>query len=518
MFVEGDNLEVLRVLQKAYCGTVKLIVIDPPYNTGHDFIYPDNYRDGLRDYLRFTGQVDANGARTTTATDRGGRIHSRWLSMMLPRLVLARNLLRDDGAIFITIDDHEVHTLRMLLDEVFGAENFVSSLVWRRKVSPANDATWFSNDHDHILVYARNKATWRPNRLPHTASQRALYRNPDDDPRGPWSSATLTCNKSREQRPNLYYAIQNPHTGEAVWPEVTAVWRYAPERMQALASDQRIYWGVDGTARPRVKKFLHEARGVVPRSVWDHADVGSTQQATTELQRLVPESGFDTAKPVRLIQRMLQIATQPHEQHLVLDFFAGSGTTGHAVMQQNAEDGGNRRFLTVQLPVPCASGPFDNIADVTRARLHAAAEQVSSMPGARPTGVRAYRLTTSNFSVWPAGAQAPLASPIAQHAAHVGPGAPEEAILTEVLLREGLPLHTPVEPRVLAGHTVYAVHNGRLMVCFAAPIPRAVLRAIMHAAPQRVICLDQAFAGDDRLLSNTVLEMKAHGVEDFRTL
>ena len=305
VFVEGDNLEVLRVLQKAYCGTVKLIVIDPPYNTGHDFIYPDNYRDGLRDYLRYTRQLDADGARTTTATDRGGRIHSRWLSMMLPRLVLARNLLRDDGAIFITIDDHEVHTLRMLLDEVFGAENFVSSLVWRRKVSPANDATWFSNDHDHILVYARNKATWRPNRLPHNASQRALYRNPDGDPRGPWSSATLTCNKSREQRPNLYYAIQNPHTGEAVWPEVTAVWRYAPERMQALAHDQRIYWGVDGTARPRVKKFLHEARGVVPRSVWDHADVGSTQQATTELQRLVPESGFDTAKPVRLIQRML---------------------------------------------------------------------------------------------------------------------------------------------------------------------------------------------------------------------
>ncbi len=518
VFIEGDNLEVLRVLQKAYTASAKLIFIDPPYNTGHEFIYPDNYRDGLRDYLRYTGQLDDSGERTTTSTERGGRIHSRWLSMMYPRLFLARNLLQEDGAIFITIDDHEVHTLRLLLDEVFGPENFVTSLAWRRKVSPANDAAWFSNDHDHILVYARSKAVWRPNRLPRTAAQRALYRNPDADPRGPWSSATLTCNKSRAQRPNLYYAIQNPHTGESVWPETTAVWRYSPDRMQRLAKEDRIYWGADGTARPRVKKFLAEARGVVPRSVWDHSEVGSTQEATTELQALVPDSGFDTAKPVRLVQRVLQLATDPDADHLVLDFFAGSGTTGHAVMKQNAEDGGNRRFLTVQLPEPCATGRFDTIADVTRARLRAAAEQLSAGTNTGSIGFKAFRLAASHFAAWPAPAHPPLAPPLEQHAAHLAQDAIPDAILAEILLREGLPLHTPVRTCLLGGHPVHAVQEGRLLVCLASPITTAVLRAMMEASPQRVICLDQGFADNDQLLTNTVLEMHAHGVKDFRTV
>lgn len=218
LFIEGDNLEVLKLLQKSYHRRVKMIYIDPPYNTGKEFIYPDKYQDNLGTYLRYTGQVDGEGFKLSSNAESSGRYHTNWLNMMYPRLRLARNLLSDDGVLFVTIDDHENANLRALLNEVFGEENFVTSIAWRKKVSPANDATWFSSDHDYVVVYARNKEVWRPNRMPRTQRQTDFYQNPDDDPRGPWNSATYTCNKSKSQRPNLYYAIKNPNTGEDVYP------------------------------------------------------------------------------------------------------------------------------------------------------------------------------------------------------------------------------------------------------------------------------------------------------------
>jgi len=297
LIIEGDNLEVLKLLQKSYLGKVKMIYIDPPYNTGNDFIYPDDYAESLKTYLEYTGQVDEEGRKFSTNTDTDGRFHSKWLNMMYPRLYLARNLLRDDGVIFISIDDGEVGNLRRLCDDIFGEENFVTSVAWQKKVSPSNDATWFSSDHDWILLYARSKAVWRPRRLPMNERQIGYYQNPDDDSRGPWNSTTYTSNKTKDQRPNLNYPIENPNTGEEVWPSPTAVWAYSREVNARHAQEGRLYWGKDGRgSRPRLKKFLSDARPVVPRTVWPYTEVGSTQSATQSLSALLPGVPFETPK------------------------------------------------------------------------------------------------------------------------------------------------------------------------------------------------------------------------------
>lgn len=225
LMIEGDNLEVLKLMQKSYSGKVKLIYIDPPYNTGKDFVYPDNFQDNINNYLELTGQVES-GQKISSNTESSGRFHTEWLNMMYPRLKLARNLLREDGAIFISIDENEAKNLILIMNEIFGEENAVLSAVWRKRVSPANDAKWFSSDHDLIVIYAKNKDVWRPKKLPRNAQQLSNYKNPDNDPRGPWNSATYTCNKSKDERPNLFYPIRNPNTGEDVWPKETAVWKY----------------------------------------------------------------------------------------------------------------------------------------------------------------------------------------------------------------------------------------------------------------------------------------------------
>jgi adenine-specific DNA-methyltransferase len=368
LIIEGDNLEVLKLLQKSYLGKIKMIYIDPPYNTGNDFIYPDNYAESLQTYLEYTGQVDDQGKKFSTNTDTDGRFHSKWLSMMYPRLYLARNLLADDGVLFVTIDNQEEDNLKKVCHEIFGEENYISSVIWQKKVSPANDAQWFSSDHDYVLVYARNKQIWRPKRLDRNESQVAYYKNPDGDARGPWNSATFTCNKTKAQRPNLYYPIRNPNTGEEVWPKETAVWKYGSNVTNEYISDNRLYWGADGAARfPRIKLFLSEMDDVVPRSIWGYEDVGHTQEGTNELQSLLGEAVVDFPKPSRLIRRMLNLCQS--KEGICLDFFAGSGTTAQAVLDLNEQDGGNRKFILVQLPEPTGRADYPTIADITQERV-----------------------------------------------------------------------------------------------------------------------------------------------------
>ena len=273
--------------------------------------------------------------------------HDKWRAMMCPRLKLLHELLADTGSFWMTLDDNEVHRARMMLDEIFGEENFVATISWQNKVSPANDAKYFSDDFDFILVYAKNKTIWLPNGLERTEEQEAYYLNPDNDLRGLWNSATYTCNKSRLERPNLYYAITNPFTGEEVWPSETAVWRFSKEKHIQLEEQGFLYWGTSGTAKmPRLKRFLSEMGNIVPRTVWNYSDVGHTQGAMTELKSLLGIAPFQTPKPVSLLQRILQIATT--EDSLILDSFAGSATTAHAVLAQNAKDGGNRKFILVE--------------------------------------------------------------------------------------------------------------------------------------------------------------------------
>src|SRR5450759_405112 len=325
LIIEGDNLEVLKLLQKSYLGKVKMIYIDPPYNTGNDFIYPDNYTESLQTYLEYTGQVDDQGHRFGTNTDTDGRFHSKWLNMMYPRLYLARNLLREDGVIFISIDDNEVHNLRALMNEVFGEENFIASVIWQKVYSPKNSARHFSEDHDYIVTYARHAEVWRPELLPRTDEQDTHYSNPDGDSRGPWMSDNLSA---RNYYGEGVYAITCPSGRIVDGPPTGRYWGVSKERFLELDRDGRIWWGKDGSGMPRLKRFLSEVKqGRVPQTFWPYSEVGHTQDAKKQLMEHVTfeqtDNVLDTVKPTGLIRRMLQLATEPGAGDVVLDFFAG---------------------------------------------------------------------------------------------------------------------------------------------------------------------------------------------------
>lgn len=341
LIIHGDNLEALKALLPTHAGKVDCIFIDPPYNTGNEgWCYNDNVRSPLmQEWLKKSANpVDKEDMER----------HDKWLCMMWPRLILLRELLNEYGSIFITIGDDEQHALRLLLDEIFGRENFITSICWKRKVSPSNDAEYFSSDHDWLLVYAKNQEEWSINRLPMNEGQLKNYTSSDGDERGAWSSGTYTCNKSKSERPNLYYGITNPNTGEVVYPSETAVWKFSQEKTIALQNDDMLYWGKDGkSTKPRLKKFLSDAKGVVPRSVWDYSDSGSTQSASIELSKIFNGvSPFPTPKPSVLISKILKIATD--DNSIILDSFAGSGTTAHAVLEANKSDEGNRKFILIE--------------------------------------------------------------------------------------------------------------------------------------------------------------------------
>ena len=371
LIVQGDNLVALKALLPYYAGQVKCSYIDPPYNTGNEsWIYNDSVNSPV--IHRWLGQVVGREGETL---DR----HDRWLCMMYPRLALLRQFLREDGAIFISLDDNEIGPLRLLMDEIFGAGNFVTCVSWHKRVSPANDAKYFSTDLDYVLVYARKIECWKPNRLKMNEEQLGNYRNPDKDPRGAWNSAAYTCAKTAEERPNLYYAIQQPNTGAEIWPSKTRVWAYDRTTHVKHVAEKMIYWGGDGrSGKPRIKKFLNQARLVVPRSFWTPSEAGHNQEGKLELIELNITEFFATPKPTRLVERVLQIATGPND--LVLDSFSGSGTTGHAVLKTNKQDGGNRRFILVEME--------SNIArNITAERVKCVAQGYTNAKGEKVAGL-----------------------------------------------------------------------------------------------------------------------------------
>lgn len=342
LLVQGDNLEALRALLPYYAGQVKCIYIDPPYNTGNEgWVYNDNVNSP-----EIKAWLDTVVGKEGEDLSR----HDKWLCMMYPRLRLLREFLREDGVIFVSIDDNENANLTQLLKEIFGNKNHVATLPWFKKVSPSNDAKFFSYDHEYLVCFAQNKDNLSINRMPLTDKQKSYYKNPDDDPRGPWNSSTYTCNKSASERPNLYYSILNPNTGEECWPSKTAVWAYDSEVAKSHVSQNLLYWGKRGDSKkPRFKKFLDKDASAVSRSIWHYDDVGHTQEATKQVNEIFSKSQkwFDTPKPTRLIDKIVRIATNPGD--LILDSFAGSGTTGHVVIDVNKQDGGNRRFILVEM-------------------------------------------------------------------------------------------------------------------------------------------------------------------------
>jgi adenine-specific DNA-methyltransferase len=526
LMIEGDNLEVLKLLQKSYASKVKLIFIDPPYNTGKDFVYPDNFQDSIKNYMELTGQVEG-GRKISSNTEASGRFHTDWLNMIYPRLKVAHSLLRPDGAIFVSIDSGEAANLQLVLNEIFGEENHVVTVVWQKRVSPANDAKWFSSDHDLLLVYAKNKEIWRPNKLARTGEQLAYYKNPDNDPRGDWNSATYTCPKTRAERPNLYYPIRNPNTGEDVWPKETAVWKFGPDVTATHVAEGRLYWGADGRAAfPRIKLYLSEMDNVVPRSVWSYEDVGHTQAATTELKALFDGAQvFDSPKPLSLLQRVIELGCKSSDD-IILDFFAGSGTTGHAAMIRAAAGSGTR-FILVQVPEPVTSESFKTIAEITRERLIRAKRSLDMPIGDADLGFRTFKLDYSNIRAWRPDS-ASLASDLIAHEDHIVEGRTESDLLYELLLKLGLDLCVPLASKTIAGKTLKSVAGGVLITCLESSVGEHEVEAIAHgivawhkemapAGDTTCVFRDSAFA-DDVAKTNMAAILEQNGIQNVRSL
>ena len=525
VFIEGENLEVLKLLQKAYFGKIKMIYIDPPYNTGKEFIYPDKYCEELKTYLAYTGQVDEDGRKFSTNTDTDGRYHSRWLNMMYPRLYLAYSLLREDGVIFISIDDNEVVNLRTLCDLIFGEENFVIQLVWKsRQIVDSRNKTNASTDHEYVLVYAKNSEEAK---ILGKEIDTDKYSNPDNDLRGPWMSNSILGLATASQRPNLHYPISDPNRGiEYSCPRDTG-WRYSRETMEQKISDDRIVFPKSPNGRPREKKFLSEIKSeftglssVIPE------DVGYTLNGTREVRDLIGGRYFDFPKPASLIKLLVKQGAL-REGDIIIDFFAGSATTAHAVMQLNAEDGGSRKYICVQLPEPTDKKSeayktgYETIADIGKERIRRAAKQIEDEQngqldlngnGKLDLGFKAFKLDQSNFRVWDGtvdDADA-LIEQLELHVDHISTESSAEDILYEILLNAGFPLTTKVEKRNMAGKEVFSIADGKVLICLEQEVTSELIDALANANPSQVICLDAAFQRNDQLKVNAVLTFKSH--------
>jgi adenine-specific DNA-methyltransferase len=530
LMIEGDNLEVLKLLQRSYSGKVKLIYIDPPYNTGKDFVYPDDFRDNIKNYLELTGQVEG-GTKISSNTEASGRFHTDWLNMMYPRLKLARNLLREDGVMFVSIADQEIQNLRAAMDEIFGPENFIATVIWHKMDSPKNTAAHFSEDHDYILVFAKEAETWRPNGLERTEEMIARYKNPDNDPRGVWLLSDMAAR-------NFYAQGRYPittKTGRVILgPPAGSYWRVSKEKFDELEQDNRIWWGESGDNRPGIKRFLTEVRqGVVPQTYWPWKDVGSTRNAKQELSQVMGaaagEDLFITPKPTRLVDRMLQIGTQPADNDIVLDFFGGSGTTGHAVMKANGRDDGNRRYIVVQLPEPTGDPELPTIAELTKERLRRAAKKIKDENPmfAGDLGFRVFKLDSSNIRAWEPNPN-DLDQTLLESIEHLKTGRTEADILYELLLKLGLDLCVPIEMRTIAGKHVHAIGRGVLIACLAEKISRDAVEPLAQgivawhkelspAGDTTCVFRDSAFA-DDVAKTNLAAILNQHGLTTVRSL
>ena len=523
VFIEGENLEVLKLLYHSYFGRVKCIYIDPPYNTGNDFVYPDDYADPLEQYLRVTGQKDAEGNLLTSNPETSGRYHSAWLSMMYPRLFLARQLLREDGVIFVSIDDREVHNLRMLMNEVFGEENYVASVIWQKIYSPKSSARHLSEDHEYVLMYARDGSLWEPALLPRTAEMDARYSNPDNDPRGPWKPGGLDA---RNPYSLGTYPITCPSGRVVPGPPSGSYWRYSKKRLKELDEDGRIWWGTDGSSVPSVKRFLSEVKaGRVPQTLWFYQDVGHTQEAKQEMLQLVSfsdtENVLETAKPSRLLRRMLQIATSPSDGDIVLDFFAGSATMAHAVLTQNRDDGGDRRFVCVQIPevLPRPETALRTIADIGRERIRRVIARMqeretgtldlSERETPEDLGFRAYRLVPSNYR--PESEAADTGDAAVLFTQPLADAWTPDGLLHEIALKEGFDLGVQIEQ--VAGVTTNTVYRltdpykeQACLVCLDDTLHADTAKALGLTREDLFICLDSAL--DDTLAANLALQCR----------
>ncbi len=528
LYIEGDNLEVLKLLQKSYHGKVKMIYIDPPYNTGKDFVYPDDFHDSLDNYKKLTGQVDSEGNRLSTNTEASGRYHTDWLNMMYPRLRLSRNLLADDGVIFISIDDNEVDNLKKNCNEVFGEDNFIAQIIWERAYAPVNLKKHFSECHDYILCYAKNIDLLNCNGLPRDEKADSRYKNPDNDPRGVWQSDNLTVGPAI---PEKVYEILTPN-GRKVMPPSGRCWLYTKDKLMEMIADNRIWFGEDGGNVPRVKRFLSEVKqGLTPMTIWKYTEVGHSQDAAQKLKALFDDKDyFDYPKSVDLIKRCLQLYTE--RDSLVLDFFSGSSTTAHAVMQINAEDGGNRKFIMVQLPEPtdekseAYKAGYMNICEIGKERIRRAGEKIKEEKGLEAQnldiGFKVLKLDTSNIRKWQPDYD-DLEQSLLDYIDNYVEGRTELDVVYEIMIKYGLDLTYPVDEFTVAQKKVYSIGFGMLMICLDNEITTEVARGILAKAKElspestRVVFKDNGFNTDSNK-TNIKEILKSGGIEEFITL
>lgn len=537
LMIEGDNLEVLKLLQKSYAGKVKLIYIDPPYNTGKDFVYPDDYSDNVRNYLELTGQVEG-GRKISSNTEASGRFHTDWLNMMYPRLKIARTLLHPDGVILVSCDDGEVANLRAIMNDILGEENFVAQFVWKaRQFTDARANTNISTDHEYIVAYARDDGF----SLKGIGRDESKFANPDNDPRGDWMSRSMLGLATRDQRPNLHYDIIEPSTGRVFPPNVSTGWRYSKEKMADLISEGKVLFPKNDDGRPREKKFRKEMRSefIAFRSIIDGIH---TADGTQEIRSLFGVDLFAFPKPTELIASLIeQVAA---DGDIVLDFFAGSGTTGHALLKQNAAENLMRRYILVQLPEPLdpsnreqkvAADFCDSlkkprtIAELTKERLRRSAKRIDEE---NPLfkgdfGFRVYKLAPSNIRAWEPDA-ADLESNLLRNAEHLVQGRKEQDVLYELLLKLGLDLCVPIEAKTIAGKSVHSIGGGALIVCLADGLTKDVIEplasgivawraALAPAVDTRVVFKDSSFA-DDIAKTNMAAILNQNGISDVRSL
>ena len=503
LYIEGDNLEVLKLLQKSYLGKVKMIYIDPPYNTGNDFVYHDDFAMSADEYAEASGSVDELGNKYIKNMDSNGRFHSDWCSMMYSRLMVARTLLTEDGVIFISIDDNEQKNLKNLCDEVFGCNNFLAQVVWERAFSPINLMKHFSPSHDYILCYANDISKAVCHGIGRSDEANDRYSNPDNDPRGVWSSSDISVGPPVQEN---IYTITTP-SGRNVEPPAGRSWRLSRKAFRERLEDNRIWFGPNGDNTPRIKRFLSELRkaGITPMTIWKHTEVDHSQGATQKLAKLFDgKKYFDYPKPVTLIERCLQLYSD--KDSIILDFFSGSGTTAHAVMQLNAEDGGNRQYIMVQLPEEtpedseARKAGYNTIPDIAKERIRRAGKKIKEesplTTADLDTGFRVFRLDEGNYEDVNRSPKEFKQDQLDLFLNNIKTDRNDLDLLFGCMLDWGVQLSLPMTQEVVDGKTIYTVNDGDLVACFAENVSEDVVKAMADKMPLRVIFRDSCFAQD----------------------
>ena len=499
IYIEGDNLEALKLLQESYLGAIKMIYIDPPYNTGNDFIYRDDFAINAEEYEDQIGLYDDEGDRLFKNTDSNGRFHSDWCSMIYSRLLLARNLLSEDGVIFISMDNPELANLLKICDEVFGRENFVETLVWKKIYGGKNDSKWFAHYHDFIVVYAKNKEMWRPNLLPRSNDANARYKNPDNDPRGVWKAGDFTGAGATSQT----YPIITP-TGRTLYPPEGKHWIASKENYEKLRADNRIWFGSSGDNVPSIKRFLSEVKsGMAQISILDYSEVGHSDEANRELKKLMEGVVFDYPKPTRLLQRLVHLGMGKDD--IVLDFFSGSATTAHATMKLNANDEGHRKYIMIQLPESVGAkndakkAGYKTICDIAKDRIKRAAKQIKDeaplTTKSLDTGFRVFKVDEGNMNDVYYSAGEYTQDLLSMMESNVKSDRTDLDLLFGCLLEWGLPLSMPYYSEKLEGCTVHTYNDGDLIACFDENIPDSVIKSIAKRQPLRAVFRDNSFNG-----------------------